>query len=80
MAPVAERVLHSRPPGKEAILARYRINLFNVRDEAVGGCNAECANDRDACELARQVLKKGIEAEVSEGVRRVARVARGGFR
>jgi hypothetical protein len=57
-------------------MARYRINLFNAKAEAVGGCNAECASDRDACELARHVLKKGIEAEVMEGARRVGRVLR----
>jgi hypothetical protein len=57
-------------------MARYRINLFNIKAEAVGGCNAECANDRDACELARHVLKKAGEAEIMEGVRRVGRITR----
>ena len=45
-------------------MADYRIDLLNGSGRVVQQSNAECADDREACALARRRLSFGERAEV----------------
>ena len=56
-------------------MADYRIDLLNGSGRVVQQSNAECADDREACALARRRLGFGERAEVWIGGRCAGRVS-----
>ena len=56
-------------------MADYRIDLLNASGRVVQQSNAECADDREACALARRRLGFGERAEVWIGGRCAGRVS-----
>ncbi len=56
-------------------MADYRIDLLNGSGQVVQRSNAKCADDRQACALARLLLGFGERAEVWSGDRCAGRVS-----
>ncbi len=52
-------------------MVRYRIYLRDAEGRIMSHTDADCASDREACVLAKSLIKPGEQAEVWRGVRRV---------
>lgn len=63
-------------PAMEASVRRYRFYPLNTASSiAACGSDVDCANDREACELARRMLGESGDVEVWQGTRFVAQVS-----
>lgn len=57
-------------------MRRYRIYPLNIASHiAAFGSDVDCADDREACTLAQEMLSGGGEAEVWQGARYVGQVS-----
>ncbi len=55
-------------------MAHYRIYQINTRGRIVNGTDCECTSDQEACAIAVDLLEAGVQGEVWERSRFVARV------
>ena len=71
-ASAAKRAL-ALPPWTAGVhaMVRYRIYLRDAEGRIMSHTDADCASDREACVLAKSLIKPGEQAEVWRGVRRV---------
>ena len=71
-APAAKRAL-AHPPWTAGVhmMVRYRIYPHDAEGRIMSHADADCASDREACVLAKNLIKPGEQAEVWHDARRV---------